>query len=72
MHDFLEIFVDSKNKEYLYTSTELYAKFNDFVKSNNFKVDSASTKSGLYIKRYDDDIVKWITKKNIININILK
>ena len=61
---FFENIVDSQRKKCTYTATEKLTKFNDFVKSNNFRVKYTSTKFGLNIKTYDD-IVKRKTRKNI-------
>ena len=69
---FFENIVDSQNKECSYAAAELFAKFNDFVKANNFKVEYTSTKFGLDIKTYDG-IVKRKTRTNaVVDINILK
>ena len=65
---FFESIVDEDKKDNKYSSTELFNKFNDFVKANNFKVDYTTTKFGIDVKAYDG-VEKIRTKTNIV-INI--
>ena len=69
---FFENIIDIYNADCSFTSTELFNKFNEYVKTNNFKVEISSTKFGIDIKNYDG-IEKLKTRtSNIINIDILK
>jgi organic radical activating enzyme len=72
MIDFFESIVDEDKKDNKYSSTELFNKFNDFVKANNFKVDYTTTKFGVDIKSYDGvEKIKTRTN-NVINIDLKK
>ena len=69
---FFEKIVDSHDNECSYPSTDLFNKFNEFVKSNNFKIEYTSTKFGLDIKAYDGIEKRKTRTNNVIDINILK
>ena len=69
---FFETIVDKHKKDCSFTSTELFNNFNDFIKSNNFKVEFTSTKFGIDIKNYDGIEKRKTRTHNIIYINILK
>ena len=60
------------NKIYHFTSTELFNKFNEFVKSNNFKVEYTSTKFGIEIKSYEGIEKKRSKNGMIIDVDIDK
>jgi hypothetical protein len=69
-----ELFIYHKIDNKDYNGNELYNKYNDYIKSNNYKYEMTSTKFGLEIKDYEG-IIKKRTNKGIsynINFNILK
>ena len=73
MARFFESIVNNGNETKM-SSSELFNKFNDFVKQNNFKIEYTSTKFGIDIKNYEG-IEKKRTKTNMmieINIETLK
>jgi hypothetical protein len=69
---FFEKIVDANNKDCSFSSTDLFNRFNDFIKSNNFKVEFTSTKFGIDIKNYDGIEKRKTRTNNIIDINIIK
>ena len=50
---FLEKVIDENNKNCSFSSTQLFDNFNEFIKTNNFKVEYTSTKFGIDIKNFD-------------------
>ena len=62
----------NENKINHFTSTELFNKFNEFVKSNNFKVEYTSTKFGIEIKSYEGVEKKRSKNGMIIDVDIDK
>jgi hypothetical protein len=72
MARFFESIVDEDKKINNFSSTELFNKFNDYVKANNFKADYTATKFGIDIKSYDGvEKVKTRTN-NVVNIDLSK
>ena len=69
---FFEKIVDANNGDCSFSSTDLFNRFNDFTKSNNFKVEFTSTKFGIDIKNYDGIEKRKTRTNNIIDINIIK
>ena len=69
---FFEKIVDGNNDNCSFTSTDLFQRFNDFVKCNNFKVEFTSTKFGIDIKNYEGIEKRKTRTNNIIDINISK
>ena len=70
------MFVIKKQDQYgvlcLFLSTQLFDNFNDFIKTNNFKVEYTSTKFGIDIKNFDGIEKKKTRTFNVIEINIQK
>ena len=69
---FFEKIIDDNNKDCSYTSSDLFNKFNDYIKTNNFKVEITSTKFGIDIKNYDGIEKRKTRTNNMIDINIEK
>ena len=69
---YFENIVNTNNSLYSCTASELFNKFNEFVKSNNFKVEYTSTKFGIEIKNFEGIEKKKTRLYNIIEIDINK
>ena len=69
---FLEKVIDENNKNCSFSSTQLFDNFNEFIKTNNFKVEYTSTKFGIDIKNFDGIEKKKTRTFNVIEINIQK
>jgi hypothetical protein len=52
-----------------FTSGNMYNKFNDYIKQNNFKIEMTSTKFGIEIKRYSSIIAGRTSDKRFYKIN---
>jgi hypothetical protein len=67
LEDLCYEFTDIVESEF--TSGNMYNKFNDYIKQNNFKIEMTSTKFGIEIKRYSSIIAGRTSDKRFYKIN---
>lgn len=66
-----ELFIYHKKEEKIYSGNDLYNKYIEYIKQNNFKYEITSTKFGLDIKDYEGIIKKRSNKGIKYNINFI-
>ena len=69
---YFESVVDAHIENCSVSASDLFTNFNEFLKTNNFKVEYTSTKFGIDIKNYEGITKRKTRINNVIDIDISK